>query len=327
MGGRVTRIGLIVAATLYCGADAALAQSSHPTTPRRADDDGPPQPPKHRLFYNNLFALRYNPLGAFEEFRFSYRYRLYDHKHRAFRDNFAGVGVVPGVSPAFLRLGVFAEVQPASFFLLTAQYEAIRYFGAFRVMQSFPDAAANFSDTELRRLADVGGPGRPYVTTGSQLTIAALLQFKFGPIAFRSNTRIGYVDMSLRAGDTVYYDILYDMLVQGRGWLVTNDTDVLWVSKFGLAAGLRYSIGHAFYDPQNVGRLAGNDNVPIQRVGPFFAYTFHTKAPGSTMFNNPTVILLAQWWLSHRFRTGQDVSQGVPLIGIAFTFNGDFWSK
>jgi hypothetical protein len=37
------------------------------------------------------------------------------------------------------------------------------------------------------------------------------------------------------------------------------------------------------------------------------------------------VILLAQWWLSHRYRTGRDVSQGVPLLGIAFQFNGELW--
>src|SRR5262245_20618613 len=124
-GARRTRILAAALMVLWAGAAGAQAVPRPPT-----DDDGPPQPPQHRLFFSNLLALRYNPLGAIEELRFSYRYRLYDHEHRALRDNFAGIGVVPSFTPASLRLGVFAEIQPVSFLVLSAQYEGMRYFGA-----------------------------------------------------------------------------------------------------------------------------------------------------------------------------------------------------
>jgi hypothetical protein len=280
-------------------------------------------PPRHRLFYQNLFALRYNPLGAFEELRLSYRYRLMDSESILLRDTFAGVGIVPGLSPAFGRLGFFAELQPLTMLALTAQYDLIRYFGAFKVMQSFPDARSEFSDTELEHLSDAK---RTYVTTGRQLTLGALLQAKVGNVVFRSNFRFAYVDMELRAGDTVYYDILYDILAPGRGWLLVNDTDLLYQTSFGLTAGVRYSAGHAFYEDSELPPGAENRNAPIQRVGPFLAYTFFRKE-GNARFNNPTVVLLVQWWLSHRYRTGADVSQGVPLLGIAFLFNGELWGS
>jgi hypothetical protein len=51
----------------------------------RSEEELPPKPAQHRLYYNNLLALRYNPLGAFEEFRFSYRYRLIDSDSRLLR--------------------------------------------------------------------------------------------------------------------------------------------------------------------------------------------------------------------------------------------------
>ncbi len=41
-------------------------------------------------------------------------------------------------------------------------------------------------------------------------------------------------------------------------------------------------------------------------------------------FNTPTVFVLVQWYLKHRFRTGADTSQALPLIGVGFQMTGDF---
>jgi len=302
----------------------AHADTARPDAPSRPERDLPP-PAKHRLYYANLLAARYNALGLFEEFRLSYRYRMLDSDHILLRDTFAGIGIVPSLSPAFMRIGMFAELQPITMLTLTAQYEAIRYFGAFRVMQSFPDATGEASDTDLSRLRD---EKRTYVTTGQQFTLAALLQGKVANFVFRFNTRFTYTDMTLREGDSVYYDIIFDYLAPGRGWAVNNDSDLLYTMPIGknrgaFTFGLRYSVGHAFYDGAQLPVGVDNPNTPIQRLGPFLAYTFFSK--WGERFNNPTVVLLSQWWLSHRYRTGRDVSQAVPMIGIAFTFNGDLW--
>lgn len=34
---------------------------------------------------------------------------------------------------------------------------------------------------------------------------------------------------------------------------------------------------------------------------------------------------MAQWWLLHRFRTGEDVTQAYPYIAIAFRVEGDLF--
>ena len=41
----------------------------------------------------------------------------------------------------------------------------------------------------------------------------------------------------------------------------------------------------------------------------------------------PTLYLLAQWWVKHRYRTGQEVSQGLPMIVLGFSFTGDLWKR
>ena len=64
-------------------------------------------------------------------------------------------------------------------------------------------------------------------------------------------------------------------------------------------------------------------NPMTHRVGPFLAYRFYSEPRGSTMFNEPTIILIVNWWLSHRYRTGEDVSQAVPYIVLGFLFNGE----
>ncbi|MEZ4438949.1 MAG: hypothetical protein R3B72_07660 [Polyangiaceae bacterium] len=62
-------------------------------------------------------------------------------------------------------------------------------------------------------------------------------------------------------------------------------------------------------------------------------YKFFEDDPPS-MWNAPTVGLLAQWWLQHRYRTGQppaggledrSVSQALPYILLLFIQKGDFY--
>jgi hypothetical protein len=56
-------------------------------------------------------------------------------------------------------------------------------------------------------------------------------------------------------------------------------------------------------------------------VGLLAAYTFFDE--GYTAFNKPTVVLISSWYLKHRYRTGQDVSQAVPYVVLGFAFTSD----
>ncbi|MCK5800266.1 MAG: hypothetical protein KAI47_23910, partial [Deltaproteobacteria bacterium] len=80
---------------------------------------------------------------------------------------------------------------------------------------------------------------------------------------------------------------------------------------------------HAFY-PCDWLAVAENPNTPNQKIGPLFAYTFAKSWGG---LQRPTVILVLNWWLQNRYRTGQRVTQALPYGIVAFTFSGELWRQ
>ena len=282
--------------------------------------------PQHSIAYHDLAAIRINPLGLVNFARFSYRYRLFESDSDAFKQNFVGLGLATGLSPAWGRIGLMAEVQPLTILRLYAQYEVVGYYGSFDLFASFPTASANYSDTAIDDRSDMPGTEN-YATSGSLLTLGATLQLKVGPIAVRSLFRSYYSNFDLRTGDRVYYDQILDMLMPDEGWVVVNDLDVLAVFQaagYRFAAGPRYTYSHAFYDeshflPGEDASLAPSNN--IHRLGVLLAWTLRDNPGGR--FDRPTLVLVAQWHLKHRWRTGEDVSTGLPYLALAFTFQGD----
>jgi hypothetical protein len=309
---------------------AALAASSvlsvAPDAEAQAYRDGPP--PQHRIVYRDLSLFRLNPLGLISDARITYRLRLYESQKVALRDNFLGVGIAPALSGGFLRGGPMIEFQPASFLQLWGIYEFIGYFGAFNFLQSYPTADAsrvNYSDTELARRGDLpdGDPAKNYAAFGRQVLYGANLQFKFGNFVVRDQIRFGRATMNLREGDRTYYDIFYDLLTGNRGDWMANDADLLYQALGSrLTVGLRYSMGKAFYRPEHFAPGDNQNNAPesIHRAGPIVAWTF--KKPDGAAFE-PTALLVLNWWLKSPYRTGQDVSQGLPYIVAALNITGD----
>jgi hypothetical protein len=282
--------------------------------------------PEEQLVYRNLSVARLNPLGLIDLGQVTYRHRLYASDRVAFEQNHFGFGLAPSVSPAFARLGLVAELKPASFLELFASYEFIRYFGGFNFLQSFASPYADYSDTRLRELGALedGDPRRSYAASGRQLNLGATLQFKLGPVAVRNIARFMRADMDLRDGDRVFYDILFDALAPDRGWYVNNDLDVLWVSDSGLTLGLRHTLTHAFYGPEHYAPgedASTNPNHPSHRLGPMIAYSFWKGRGGA--FDDPTLLTVLGWWLDHRWRTGADVSRAAPFFIVGFSFTGD----
>ena len=55
------------------------------------------------------------------------------------------------VSPAFLRVGPYVELAPASFVTLWTTLQYSTYFGSFGLMQSFESPRDDFSDNEIER--------------------------------------------------------------------------------------------------------------------------------------------------------------------------------
>jgi hypothetical protein len=143
-------------------------------------------------------------------------------------------------------------------------------------------------------------------------------------IVLRNETTFFAGQIDLRGDDRLYYNVRSDLLVPNGGWSMTSDIDLVWLSSFGLIGGVRASVGHAFYRPDDEAPGgAGDASSPTVRAGPLLAYVFFDE-PGA-IFNKPTVIAMANWWLAHRYRTGEDVSQAIPYVAVAFRCEGELW--
>lgn len=311
------------AALLYSAAAFALALYLAPSiADAQMYRDGPP--PRHRVVYRDLTAFRANPLGLISDARFLYRYRLYESDSLALRDNFISVGLAPVLSAGYARAGVQAEFQPLTILNLWAQYEYVQYFGGFNYLQSFPSATSAHDDSTLKELGGLASddPAKNYAGAGTQLTLGANLTLKFGDIVLRTQAKLGRADMDLRSGDRVFYDTTFDLLIQNGAWFFNNDTDLLWSTDGPLTLGLRWTQAKAFYDDAAFAPDDERAAAPgmTHRAGPLAAYTWK-KADGASI--ESTLILVANWWVSHPSRTGQDVSRLVPYFVLGYAITGD----
>lgn len=293
------------------------------TSARSASADDDPPPPavaEQRIAYDTTLGFRVNPLGLELQHNLAYRHRLYESGSLALRDNYFGVALSPTISPSIIRMGGHIEFRPLTVLALQAGVHHVGYVGSFDNLQSYKVASADFSDTGRDEQDEAG---RTYPTHGFEAFARATALAKVGPIVIRDDLSFTYSTLSLRDPDRLYYHPRWDVLAPNGGWFLHNDTDVVYLSDFGLIAGARGSLTHAFYPDDALGTSASEENVPMFRLGPLLAYTFFDE-PGAA-FNKPTLIGMAQWWLLHRFRTGEDVHQGIPYAAVAFRFEGDLW--
>ncbi|HEX2569773.1 MAG TPA: hypothetical protein VH877_09465 [Polyangia bacterium] len=276
--------------------------------------------PLWRVVFNNAFFLRYNPLGLEDQLRAGAERLLYRSDKPIARDNFFFFGLAPRLNPAFVKVGPSIEIQPLSIFNLRVTAEYVNYFSSFGFVQSFTTPNADFSDSTLAARRD---RGLNYITYGAHVIIEPLLQFRFGNIVVRNRASFEYWRLNLRANDSVWYEVTLDTLISRSGWVFSNDLDVLYLTKFGFTAGVRYSVVRPFYQQSDY--LAGEtlrvSNNEHQRLGPLLAYTFWDRP--YTRFNRPTVVLIVNWYAEHRWRTGVDVNPGIPYIVVGFGFQSD----
>lgn len=292
----------------------------------KTDPLAPAVGPKHRISYMSTLVLRVNPLGLEERLSFMYHRRLFARTGKLFADNFIGLGLTPTFSPSITRLGATLQLVPLAILSLRAGYYFIGYYGShgFKA-HPFSSPNADYGPEVIGARADAK---QGLTTYGGQAELAALFQLKFGPVALRNEATFFHYNVRLPAGSDVFYDLRTDMLAPGRGWLLSNESDLLYINtKIRLTAGVRATYVHAFYpdalfEPGEMGARNANDSA---RLGPLIAYTFRDRP--ERRFMKPTLFLLAQWWVKHRFRTGQDVSQALPMLVLGFSFTGDLWRR
>lgn len=341
---------------------AATALSTPPPAPAPAP--APTLAPSMRLVLNNLLVLRLNPVGLEDQIRFGMQQRLSDAGDRPlFRDTFVFAGIAPRINPAFVKIGPSVELQPLSIFNLRVGFEYMRLFGTFGFLQSFASAADEYDDKRLAacstrsalekctyQQADgtvVTGATdvRNTPAAGLHLMIEPVLQAKLGPVALRNKLAIEYWDMGTQQGGRAFYDVTLDTLVPRRGWVIANDLDVAYATRFRLTAGLRYSVVQPIYQDSEfrpapaagltpIEDRATADNT-VQRLGPVVSYTFFDR--GYTGFNKPSLLLVVAWYLDHRYRAGQAAaailpgvfvqSPAMPYIVLGFSFQSDLINR
>jgi hypothetical protein len=276
-----------------------------------AQDESYTPAPKDRLFYTNATFARVNPLGFVDLCRLGWRHRLSTSDSVLLQDTYTFVSAEVMATPAYTRVGVFAEAQLLAVLRVYASYSGVGYYGTFNQVLSWPDATGRYSDQALEALSDDA-----YATLGSVFTAGGTLRAAVGPVAVRSTVAFTRFDLDLTDGDVAFYDQYWDRLAPDGGWMVLNDADVL-----ALVGKARIGVRHTYSD--QLGASGGADSAMANhRVGPLLAWQFHDKAPGAK-FNQPTLFAVAQWWVQHPYRTGEEQPQGLPLIAIGLAFNGD----
>lgn len=285
-----------------------------------ADVDAPTIP-TFSWHQDSAVAARLNPLGLQLFARVGARWRLTDSTSRLMKDTFFSIGPTVTATPAFAQGGLSLMIQPINLFRFQVKVEAVGMFGvgAFDSTRSWADnTTAVWSDTAMaaqQDFKDVGGGA--YASYGIRSTAEGRFQMKLGPIAARSTFQAVHQMVDLREGDTVFYDTILDILVPGHGFVFANDADLLGLIGDNFILGARHTWTHSPKDE------AGTP-LTTQRVGPLLIGKFVNKP--DQPFGVVQGVLMAQWWVQHPYRTGQDVSQAFPYITLAVTTSG-WWRK
>jgi len=273
-------------------------------TPEEKPDD-----PLVTLDYDNLLAIRVNPLGLQNYFNLFMKARLFRSDNPVLQGAHFSVGPTVVASPAFAKVGAFMQFAPVAMLELRGTYRYQYFFGTFDQIIPEDSPYADWSDSARRDKGD-----EAMSMGGHQVALQARVQAKVSAFAIRNTTRFVYNDMPLPDGAVAYYDQTPDILVPNKGWIGVNDLDMFGLYK-AFKFGGRYTWTASFFG----GDDGHADNV-IHRLGPMITWTFFDK-PGSS-WNQPTLVLLSQWHIRHPNRAGQDVSQAIPYLALAFTFKG-----
>lgn len=291
-------VGLIVGC--FCAPSLGFAQEEE-GEPTVVEETAEQELPKSRLYLASLTAARYHPIGLETQNRLMYSHMLYESESMIMRDNFFKAGPSLKLNPAYLKVGPLIDLQPIAILHLRLGYEFVYYFGTFGYLQSYPDPDSDYSDKERKKTNH-----ESYDTKGHHLFAETTLQMRISHFVARSKFSFAYWNVDLTDDHGYFYDATLDTLIPNKKFMWTNDTDLLFMRK-NLVVGVRYSGVFPLTE-------AGH-----QRIGPIFAWSFHTR--DYTRFNRPTLLCILGWYVEHQNRVG-----GIPYVLVGFSFSTDFLS-
>ena len=315
-----TRARPLLCGLLLLGAP-ALAQGpteNPPEVPR-------PEPkqtdiPARRLNLDHFVGGGVNPTVAEYRTRIGHVRRLGQSEELLWRDTFLSLGGQVRINPCYTAVGPMLQWQPIAVFNLKALVDAYGFFGTAGMLQSFRSPLDEYSDAVQRARTAARDT---YGTTGWHAMLQPTLQARVGPIALQSVLTVDYFNMRLRGDDTLWYDAGPDTLLPGRGWMLTEEVNLVYFAgRLTLGATFRYLL--PFYGQENLrpGEDLSAVNNANMRLGGLVAYTFHEG--GYSSFHHPTAFLTAAWHVRNRYRAGQETTQAIPFVGLGFAFQQDF---
>lgn len=277
----------------------------------------PPQDPMTGWHLRAGLAGSFNNLGLRLAGEGGYRWRLYSHDSLAFRDNYFQLGATAAVTPATVAGGPVLRIQPASFLILSASYIYRLYLPAFLggtvfrdmndVRQTFRGVSYFFDGQErLNAQRDqVSARNKGQLVFGAHLLrFGATLQLRFKGVVALLNTRFYLLFAPFDDVDNseVYYEATYDVMVK--------KTDQI----FDMLGGLGYEWRSLRFLATVSYTLALQSQEVRLGIGPAVQWVFLDRWRS---VHQPSLLLIARWWIQHRFRVG-------AMPNIAFVLESKF---
>lgn len=186
----------------------------------------------------NSFGGSFNPLGLQDVLDVSWRRPLSGSQNRLLSEAHVSFGLSQRLTPAYDRLGVWAELAPLSVLDIRAGVEPVVYFGTFKSLLYFPEYSARFNDDARKARADeaaFGLAGRVYV--------APTLKARIGSVLVRARTEFDW--WRARDKGRFFYEPSRDTLLRASGdAMVTGEAVLLYEWKF--AAGRKLLLGPVY---------------------------------------------------------------------------------
>jgi hypothetical protein len=278
------------------------------------------------IAFSNQFALRYNPLGLQDELYFGYKKKLFKAPKNKllFGKSYIWTGALIRVNPQFAHFGGFIRTLPIAILELQASAVGVLGFSDSKSVQdkSYFTAATRQASAEAGSITD----------NGWIATLKARLQYKKDAIAIRSAHLFRHLSIDGESTSGMFYDQNLDLVLPFNSWAYQTDTDLLYADdNKQWVLGLRHTYARSLSDvAQPSTSLAAQPNEAqlheIHRAGPLFAWKFKQKASAkSKKSKDPlkhALLILSQWHIKHRLRTGNPTPGAIPYFAVAYVVSG-----
>ena len=266
----------------------------------RAAAEEPASPGPRRILDESL-GFSVNKLGLQHVLDLRWVWPLTSSRNPLLAGVHASAGVSSVITPAYTRLGAWAEVSPLSILDLRVGAEPGAYFGTFGSLMSFGSYADPFDDTARNLRKDQARSG-----SGSRLFVSPTVKMKVGQFVAASSADLEWWRSS--AAGPLYYEPARDTLLKvGGDRLLGVSSVVLRQHDLAGRGTLSYGLGH--YLTYVVDAPANRS----QRIGVIVVRQFGPKRFG---LHAPRIGSQVSYYLSDPSRKGQITASLGLSIGL-----------